>query len=184
MINFNIMAYLYHRVPLDMRGDILYPLNQLKDIYPDIYGKENAKYVGREVVKSQRIPILNCLWNDVLHFTAVPPIEFKKVFAALGKEYTYQYYQVEPESLPKECCVIYLYQQKNREDKFTAKNFVKYDPALLDKLSVLPDETVAYYKKCIDSGEKMLIYHRVPHILYKGSLDVRDSSIQKLNLTQ
>jgi len=58
--------FLYHLVPKNIRGDILYPLNILKSIYPDIYQYQVNKYFGREYIIEQRIPLFNCLWNDVL----------------------------------------------------------------------------------------------------------------------
>ena len=71
------MIYLYHSVPKNLEGSILYPLNTLKGKHPDIYEQQVSKYVGREHIKEQRIPILDCLWNDVLHFSAVNPKEVK-----------------------------------------------------------------------------------------------------------
>jgi len=59
------MNYLYHGVPKQLEGNILYPLNILKDKCPEVYEKEVSKYVGREHVKENRIPAFNCLWNDV-----------------------------------------------------------------------------------------------------------------------
>ncbi|MBK8551651.1 MAG: hypothetical protein IPL53_11555 [Ignavibacteria bacterium] len=69
------MNYLYHRVPKNLRGNVLYPLNTLKEIHPDLYEQQASKYAGREHITCQIIPILNCLWNDVLHFSAVNPEE-------------------------------------------------------------------------------------------------------------
>ena len=43
------MNYIYHRVPKEMRGEVLFPLNTLKETEPDLYEKESAKYVGRDV---------------------------------------------------------------------------------------------------------------------------------------
>jgi len=60
-------GHLYHRVPADLKGHILYPLNQLKSIYPSLYDTKATTYQGREAVMQARIPLLNCLWNDVPH---------------------------------------------------------------------------------------------------------------------
>ena len=38
------MEFLYHRVPVNMEGSILYPLNQLKNLHPDIYVEHVKKY--------------------------------------------------------------------------------------------------------------------------------------------
>jgi len=39
--------YLYHRVDPELKGTTLYPLNQLKNIYPDVYERHVKKYAGR-----------------------------------------------------------------------------------------------------------------------------------------
>jgi hypothetical protein len=61
----------YHILKDNFTGDIIYPLNQLKDIYPDHYTREIKKYEGREKLMDVRNPILNCLWNDVVQFTCL-----------------------------------------------------------------------------------------------------------------
>ena len=67
------MAFIYHKVPADMSGNILYPLNVMEKINPEIYEKAVKKYEGREYLMREVIPWLNCLWNDVLHFSIVHP---------------------------------------------------------------------------------------------------------------
>jgi hypothetical protein len=52
-----------------MRGETLYPLNQLRSVDPALYGRERAKYKGREAVLEFRIPLIDVLWND----TSPPP---------------------------------------------------------------------------------------------------------------
>ena len=63
------MNYLYHKVPEDIKGNFLMPLNSLKKKYPSIYNKKVKKYEGRETLFNLKFPILNCLWNDqiILH---------------------------------------------------------------------------------------------------------------------
>ena len=69
------MEYLYHRVPKNMSGTVLYPLNVLKKTHPGIYDEHVKKYSDREHLLTTEVPPLHCLWNDVLHFTAVAPQE-------------------------------------------------------------------------------------------------------------
>jgi hypothetical protein len=35
----------------------------------------------------------------------------------------------------------------------------------------VPSETIEYYKACKAKGERPLLFHGVPHILYKGTID-------------
>ena len=75
---------LYHRRPLRLWGTVLYPLNDLKEIAPDLYQEHGAKYCGREEIRSQRIGPLNCLWNDVLHLSPVHPQRVAELARAEG----------------------------------------------------------------------------------------------------
>ncbi len=72
-------------MPKNLQGNILYPLNAPKEKHPDIYEQQVSKYVGREHIKEQRITILDCLWNDVLYFSAVNPKEIKQALIEAGR---------------------------------------------------------------------------------------------------
>ena len=72
------MNYVYHMIPPLMRGNVLYPLNQLKEVYPELYKEQVEKYNGREWVRKGQILPLNCMWGDVLHLSAVHPAEIQK----------------------------------------------------------------------------------------------------------
>jgi len=50
------MTYLYHLCASDFQGTTLYPLNGLRSQLPDVYDREQKKYVGRESVLD-RYPI-------------------------------------------------------------------------------------------------------------------------------
>lgn len=63
--------YVYHFKRKNMVGSKLIPLNKLKNIYPDIYKEHVKKYVGREKLLTKNIPLLDCLWNDVLHLSPI-----------------------------------------------------------------------------------------------------------------
>ncbi len=76
---------MYHRKPDDMQGSVLYPLNSLEILSPQVFAKHRQKYEGREHVLDTVIPEpLNCKWNDALHFTAVPPQTLYANIAAAG----------------------------------------------------------------------------------------------------
>ena len=78
------MALLYHARPPEMRGDTLLPLNRLRDVYPDLYARERAKYDGRELLLELRIPILDVLWNDALHLAPIHPALLAAAWRAAG----------------------------------------------------------------------------------------------------
>ena len=176
------MMYLYHWVPKDMKGDILYPLNVLKNEHPELYDIKASKYVGREKVMQQVIPALNCLWNDVLHFTAVHPSVVKEALINAGskKDFDMSCYEIDPNLLDPEKTIVYLYEHDSVVDKMSIENFAKYDPNDIEKYSHLTQKTKDYYKEMFDQGKKPLVFHGVPHIFYKGNLNVKKLPIVKV----
>ena len=173
------MNYLYHRVPKNLKGNILYPLNVLKEKHPDIYEEQASKYIGREQITQQIIPVLNCLWNDVLHFSAVNPEEVKQALIEAGKDPDFQMmqYLVDPQILKPENTIVYLYAHNDVKDKLNENNFVAYNPEDVVKFSSMPQTTKDYYRECIENGRSPLLYHRIPHILYHGTIDITNLPI-------
>jgi hypothetical protein len=167
------MNYLYHRVPDNMEGGTLFPLNMLKEKYPELYAKQMSKYEGREHVTKQFIPGLECLWNDVLHLSAVHPQDIKQSLIEAGMpDYEMRYYQIDPLLLEPEKTTVYLYAHKVKEDNMKPENFAEYVPSEINKYSVLSQETQDYYKEMYGNHQRPLLFVRIPHILYKGTIDV------------
>lgn len=169
------MYYLYHKVPKAMSGAILYPLNQLKSIYPDSFAVAVAKYSGREHIMEQPIPTLNCLWNDAIHLTAIPPASYSNALAQAGLSHEpVSYYQIDPKLLNAELMTVYIYTNlalgkdalKNEQD------FKPFDLKNLQKYSVIPESTLQYYKDVSAKNERPLLNHGVTHIFYKGTISV------------
>lgn len=173
------MNYLYHLVPGDIQDNTLYPLNELKTRYPDIYKQQASKYVGREYIMQQKIPILDCLWNDVLHFSAVHPKDIKQALIESGQDFNFKmnYYQIDPKLIDPKNAIIYLYSHKNSEDKMNKENFTSYKPDELIKFSSVPFATKDYYRQMISEKKRPLLYYKIPHIFYKGILDINNLPI-------
>ena len=170
-------SYLYHRVPADLKGHILYPLNQLKSIYPSLYVTQAASYQGREAVMQARLPILDCLWNDVIHFSPVHPSKVQQALADAGfARKQRRYYEVEPleKGFNATNAVIFLHQRVNLEKfRLEEADFRVFNLAGLSSLGEIPEATEAYYREMFEQGKNPLTYLYVPHILYKGRLDIR-----------
>lgn len=169
----NFMQYLYHFVPKDMQGGILYPLNELKQKYPELYKKQVKKYEGREFVMDQIIPVLDCKWNDVLHLSAIHPQEVKNALIEAGRsdQFSLMCYQIDPNILDAKETIVYKNLYENQEKK-EGSNFEEYKPDEIEKYSTLPQATKKYYRKMYESGERPLVFAWAPHILYKGSIDI------------
>jgi hypothetical protein len=131
------MNFIYHLVPKDMRGDILYPLNKLNNVYPDLFKKAAKKYEGRELLRELRIPVLDCLWNDVLHFTAVHPKKIKNALAEAGIpiQRSFECFEIDPKAFEAENTIVFLYQHRKREDFLNEENFEKYNPSMVPEFN-------------------------------------------------
>jgi hypothetical protein len=78
------MQYIYHGVPEQMIGDVLMPLNRMKTTQPELHKKYLEKYEGRREILQRRIPLLDCLWNDVVQFLPLNPQDVFEAQRELG----------------------------------------------------------------------------------------------------
>jgi hypothetical protein len=78
------VEHVYHWRRPDLRGTVLYPLNLLASVHPDLYDTEVKKYVGREDLLTFRVPYLDVLWNDVLHTSTVHPSTIRLALEECG----------------------------------------------------------------------------------------------------
>jgi hypothetical protein len=67
-----------------MRGERLYPLNELRSVDRNLYEREKAKYKGREAVLDFRIPLIDVLWNDTLHLSTIHPSHLGAAWQEVG----------------------------------------------------------------------------------------------------
>jgi len=176
------MVPLYHRVPRNLIGTTLFPLNMLKDLYPEVYHNAVKKYEGREIIMEDVIPLLNCKWNDVIHLSPIHPQELEDAFVALGRQGLKgrEFFCVDAMSLNPQNTVVYLYQNETRAEKFMEGNFIPFDPLELTTMSHLPEGTKKYYAEAFSQGEDPLLWYRAPHILYRGTIDTE--SLQRISI--
>lgn len=169
--------YLYHKVPEKMEGNILFPLNTVKEILPSIYAQAVSKYEGRGRVMRKVIPGLNCLWNDVIHLTAVQPVELKKALVGAGMpgSKVLEFYQIDPDIFDPENTIVYLYLDDHVE---TPGNFVPFVSDEVGLYSKIPQATLDHYKET--TRENRFVHYRVPHILYKGTIDISQCPIVRV----
>jgi len=165
-------------VPVDQIGTTLYPLNQLRDVQPELYKTKASKYDGREYIMERQIPILHCLWNDVLHLSPVPSQELKAALLETGMpERTFSYYQIDLASLDVDDTVLYLHLTTDPVVAPNDNEFVPYNIDLLPTLAHVPDWTKKYFAEQYASGEKPLRFLGIPHILHRGTIDTTNLPI-------
>lgn len=169
------MTFVYHLVPKNITGDVLYPLNMLKTYHPEIYENRVQKYQGREQVIERRIPILNCLWNDVVFFTNVHPEAIRDGFVAISKQWKPQkWYAINPPTygFNAQNTVLYYPDMSREKGDFTLslERFASFDAGKLETIYELPSATLAYYREAAERGDPIFAWHGLPHVLHHGSV--------------
>jgi hypothetical protein len=170
------MIHAYHLVPRNLTGPVLYPLNELRDRLPAVYYEEIKKYTGREILLQRKIPQLLCYWNDVLHFSPVHPEKIEAALKPAGfRPSKLKWYEIDPQecNFNSSNTVIYISPMRDRNDFMTDES--DFEPFSLERLSQLnevPAATIEYFTKAKEQGERPLLFHHIPHILFRGSLSI------------
>lgn len=169
-----IMTYLYHGVPEKMEGTQLIPLNEMFKSHTDLYEQYMDKYKGREEILERRIPLLDCLWNDVVQLLPLHPralFELQQKLGLIEEIPNYEYFQVDSGKLESDKTVVY-FKTAPGEEHVTVKWLKDVD---LDELQTIPPATVQYYESLVGKNEPVFNYQFVPHIVYKGNVTVSKS---------
>ena len=177
-------VYVYHRVPVNLRGSVLYPLNELKDVYPDLYVELRKSYATRQDIASLRLPQLGyCLWNDVLHFTAAHPSALKAAVESAGHvlpDGWNRFFRIDTSLLHASSAAIYknslgpLWSGKFDVDAASEQigsDCLPFDPAALADFTEIPEATRRYYSS-VPPGAALLLFLNVPHVFYRGRIDL------------
>ena len=171
------MNYLYHKVPENMKGKYLMPLNKLRKVYPKVYKEELKKYEGRGHLLKKRVWPWNCLWNDVIHLTAVHPRKLKIALLKSGAKSvkSKKWFRINVKNLKKSKTIVWTYPKG--EGNKRNWGFVKYNIKDLKKYNKIGKDTLDYYKEKFSEGKKPLMFAWVPHILYKGKINISKCKI-------
>lgn len=170
------MYYVYHGVPEHIKGTKLIPLNQMHQLYPDLRKKYLEKYKGREQILERRIPLLDCSWNDVVQFLPLHPqkvFQLQQELGIISKIPPYQFYEIAAGSLDPSKTVIFLKTAPGEEN-----TVVKWlDDVDLATIQDIPYATIEYFESVVGTGGLPFNYQFIPHILYKGTLDISNTPI-------
>ena len=173
---------LYHLVPTELVGTKLYPLNDLKSFHLDLYERARTKYIGREAVMQQIIPLLDCLWNDVIFLSPVHPEKILHARISFGLQGNYDkkspWFVLESENLDQSKLILYRHRPKwladQEQDKAEYLPFVEVSQFEKEQLTEIPECALWSIQKF---REKSLFQSYVPHLLYKGVIDITNASI-------
>ena len=119
------------------------------------------------------MPGLECLWNEVLFFTALPPNKVREVHELVGLELpALRWFEIDPEQLDTGRLQVYWYRYADRQRKFEKDNWSPYSKEMLSALRRVPEDTIAHYRGAAQAGRKPVAFFRTPHVLYNGNLEV------------
>lgn len=184
------MAFVYHGVPRGMAGDVLYPLEQLERVHPDLYELQRAKYAGREVALEFRVPGIGRRLNDTVHCASIHP---HRLFAArreLGlpaparpqppAQMTGLFYEIPLERITVNPVVWYsartLWINGAPDEDVPleppADEFEPFDAEGYRPLAVPPPAHLDYLRRMKERGGPTLMFVHIPHVLVAGPIDV------------
>lgn len=168
----------YHIKQPNFVGERLYPLNNLKPKLPAIYENAVKKYAGREWLLEVRLPKLNCLWNDVLHFSLMHPAVIYKHLRAVGVDYSRRellWFEVPLEDILAHPSALYRNTRKDRSSReYPESEFEPVTAERVRELSGMPERNLEYYRECVAQNTYPLMWAFAPHVLVKGELDISD----------
>lgn len=168
--------FVYHIKPDPMQGSILYPLNKLKHLYPDMAIKPLEKYSWRKDLLQRKIPGLDVFWNDVLHFTTLHPIKtfeaLKQLRGPVGR--TIQIIYVPLKCLEEARCVYFMGSDRSRNSlaEMHPEEIMPFVKSEYEEAQNVSDAQIEKWKENLQNSEPVLFFSRTRHLLYAGALDI------------
>jgi hypothetical protein len=174
-------SYLYHRVPDKMHGQILYPLNELKQVNEELYKLYAEGYKDRHKLMATHVPVLDCLWNDVLFLSPVHPQKLYDLAKAIGLDNKWRFkrfYAFKPgKELDLENSVVFYRIGKEMD----AMVYRPGREVKISELNKVPALTKAYYEIVAKKHEDLFPYQYVPQVMYKGTIDISNAEVIELS---
>jgi hypothetical protein len=175
------MSFVYHLMPEPMIGKVLYPLNEMEARLPAEFRTHSKKYEGREELMNEKIPLFNCRWNDVLHFSPINPQiilkEITKINPGSRKRKSYLKFKASAlDDFPS----AYMTHTKNKDDDSFNSNLAKYElfsSKTYKEIKSVPNETIRYWQRAMTAGKPMYWFIYVPHVLVKSHVSINEAEI-------
>ena len=154
-----------------MRGDTLYPLHQLKGVFPEVAGRAAQKYAGREFVLERRVEPLACRWNDCLMFSPVHPEALMNALRESGRQVApSRWFEVSAHLLGPAETVIYLSKPwPDSQVPAGPEDYFAFEPASLERFMA---PSAATLQRLRDRTQRLILFLDVAHVLHRGTLNV------------
>ena len=122
------------------------------------------------------LPSLDCLWNDVLHFSLMHPAVIYKHLSDVGVDYSKRelnWFEVPLEDILIYPCALYKNTRQDRSShEFPTGDFESVTVTRVQELSGMPERNLLYYRECVVQKTSPLLWCYAPHVLVKGELNV------------
>ncbi len=176
---------LYHIVPPRVEGEVLLPLNELKHKYPSLYDAHAAKYQGRWELMEQKIPRLNCKWNDVLQLSPVHPGQIRDALKEVGFGWqTMLCFEIDPEQvgMTGQNTVIFKHLPRQYGDfSMSDDEFEPFTVEALPRYTQLPEVTKTHFADAKTTEQRPMLFLWVPHVLFHGRIAVNSLKIVEIS---
>lgn len=176
--------FLYHMVPDGgVIGGVLHPLNELQHMLPAVYEAQARKYTTRRALMDVTLPGLGCRWNDVLHLGTIDPRVILRtqldVLSQLNLPIPERYarkrefFRIPVERVHGESTIYFVNESRTGPSDFGVPE-LQCSPFYHHRyreLRTVPAPMIAYYREELASGRLPLWWKRLPHVLFRGSID-------------
>lgn len=176
---------IYHIVPTDFVGSILYPFNQLQDALPDVYAVQAKKFRGWDELLQYRIPELDCHWNDLLHLSAIHPAQIRGAMEATGMAWkTNHWFEIDVEkiALLNEDNAAIFTAPFRLQGPMADRDFLPFNVEGLQMLTSIPQQMYEYFNHAKAYDERPFLFSYIPHVLYRGTLDITAPGITRITV--
>ena len=166
-----------------MRGHVLYPLNRLRALHPDVYEREARKYDGREMLLELWIPVLELRWNDAIHLSPIHPARLAAACLAMGvasQAWEREFFEIPVDRVDARRAVWFgsgaLPAGAPRPSDGTVSlpvtEVTPFDPDRYEEPAEPPGGYVEYLRRCRDERRLARPFAHVPHVLVAAPVDV------------
>jgi hypothetical protein len=186
-------TFVYHLCAPDFRGTTLFPLDDLREVLPEIYERERVKYDRRESVLEYVIPGLGVTWGATVNLSALDPAHLVAARRRLGVPFstllTRRVLRIPVNRIAHLPAVRYNSKthwiNSSPGDASVPlappeREFLPFDPVTYEEVAEVPELHLEYLRRQLGRGERALGFVFVPHVLVAGPIDVSGLESEEL----
>jgi hypothetical protein len=172
----------YHILPTNFTGSILYSLNALKDVLPEIHQIQSTIYRGQADLVSRKIPYLGCSWNDVIHFSAVHPAQIRGAVESVGLTWkTTHWFEIDVTAIGFDDTNAAIFTAPFRpQGNIADADFIPFTLETLQMLNSIPQASYEYFNHAKAHDERPFLFNCVPHVLYHGTVETDQAGVSQI----